>query len=408
MRILVVHGRYRSEAPSGENIVVDQETAALRAAGHDVELFERHSDDIAGWSLVRKASLPLRTVWSGEVKRDLASRIAATRPDVVHVHNTFPLISSSVLYACRDAGVPVVATLHNYRLLCAGGGFFRDGVPCHDCAGGHGAPALRHGCYRGSRAATLPIVAANVLHRSAWQRLVSAYIFISASQQGLMSQLELPGERVFVKHNFVVAADEVSPRREHLVTYVGRLDAAKGVPVLMEAWDRFRAANPGSALRLVVVGGGPLEGEVHAWAAGHPSVELAGLRTREEVGAMLARSVASVVTSRSEETFGLVAVEAMAAGVAPIAPAIGPFPELIDHGRDGVVFRAGDARSLAATFAEVERDPQRFVTMGREGRATYERRFQAGASIERLLEIYRFAIAHPVTDVAEPVPEATG
>jgi glycosyltransferase involved in cell wall biosynthesis len=407
MRIVVVHGRYRSEAPSGENIVVDQEVAALSAGGHDVELFERHSDEIASWSLVRKASLPIRTVWSGEVKRDLASRIASTRPDVVHVHNTFPLLSSSVLHACRDAGVPVVATLHNYRLLCPGGGFFRDGVPCHDCAGGQGLPALRHGCYRGSRAATLPIVAANVLHRSAWQRLVSAYIFISASQQALMSRLDLPTERVFVKHNFVVAAGEPSSRREHLVTYVGRLDAAKGVPVLMESWSTFRAAHPESALRLVVVGGGPLEGDVRAWAAGHPSVELVGLRSREEVGALLARSVASVVTSRSEETFGLVAVEAMAAGVAPIVPAIGPFPELIDHGRDGVVFPAGDARSLAATFAEVDGDPQRYVAMGREGRATYERRFQAEASMARLLEIYRFAIAHPVTDVAEPVPEAT-
>jgi glycosyltransferase involved in cell wall biosynthesis len=406
MRILVVHGRYRSEAPSGENIVVDQETAALRAGGHEVELFERHSDDIAGWSPARKASLPLRTVWSPEAKRYLASRIAATRPDVVHVHNTFPLISASVLYACRDAGVPVVATIHNYRLLCAGGGFFRDGAPCHDCAGGHGLPALRHGCYRGSRAATLPIVAANVVHRSAWQRLVSAYLFISASQQDLMSPLGLPRERVFVKHNFVVAAaDQISARREHLVTYVGRLDAAKGVPVLMEAWDTFRAANPLSALRLVVVGGGPLEGAVREWAAGQPSVEHAGLRSREEVGTMLARSLASVVTSVSEETFGLVAVEAMAAGVAPIAPAFGPFPELIDHGRDGVVFPAADARSLAATFADVDADPQRFVSMGRAGRATYERRFQAGASTERLVEIYRFAVAHPVTESAEPVPE---
>ena len=209
----------------------------------------------------------------------------------MHVHNTFPLISASVLYACQDAGVPVVATIHNYRLLCPGGGFFRDGAPCHDCAGGQG-PGLRHGCYRGSRAATLPIVAANVVHRSAWQRLVSAYVFISASQQELMSTLDLPRERVFVKHNFVATAAQFAARREHLVTYVGRLDAAKGVPVLMEAWDTFRAANPGSALRLVVVGGGPLEGAVREWAAGQPSVELAGLQTREEVGTMLARSVA--------------------------------------------------------------------------------------------------------------------
>ena len=397
MRILVIHGRYRSAAPSGENIVVDQEGAALRAAGHDVELFERHSDDIAGWSLPRKAALPATTLWNGEVKRDLAAHIVATRPDVVHVHNTFPLISSSVLYACRDAGVPVVATIHNYRLLCAGGGFFRDGEPCHDCSAGRGGPALLHGCYRGSRLATLPIVAANLIHRPAWQRLVAAYVFISESQKNLMEDLALPPERVFVKHNFVVGGELRTKEREHVVTYVGRLDAAKGVPLLMSAWDAFRAENPHSALRLTVVGGGPLEAEVKAWGARHPTVELAGLVSREQVGDMLARSVASVVTSQSEETFGLVAVEAMAAGVASLAPAMGPFPELITHGLDGVLFRAGDAASLAGTFAQIDRDPQRFVAMGLQGRATYERRFQPESSLERLLEIYDFAIANPVT-----------
>lgn len=396
MRILLVHGRYRSSAPSGENNVVDQESAALVTAGHDVELFERHSDDIGGWSLPRKVALPARSLWNGETRRELADRLERTRPDVVHVHNTFPLISPSVLYACRDAGVPVVATLHNYKLLCASGDFFRDGKPCHDCADGHGASAVLRGCYRGSRVATVPVVASTALHRSAWQRLVSAYVFISASQRDLMSHLDLPAERVFVKHNFVRPVPAAHRQPEHAVVYLGRLDAAKGAPFLMRSWDAFRSRNPESALRLVVAGGGPLADEVSAWAASRPSVELLGLLPPEDVSRVLGRALAVVVPSQWEETFGLVAIEAMAAGVAPVAPARGSFPELIRDGVDGALFAPENPVALAHVLEQVDRDPSRFVEQGREGSETYQRMFHPTANLEELLTIYRFAISNPV------------
>lgn len=396
MRILIVHSRYRSATPSGENIVVDQELDALRGAGHDVDIFERHSDDIAAWSLPRKAALPAESVWSAGAHHELGRRIAAWRPDVVHVHNTFPLMSPSVLYACREATVPLVVTFHNYRLLCARGDFFRDGQPCHDCAVTTGLPAIRHGCYRDSRLATIPIVASNTIHRPAWRRLVSAYIFISSAQRDLMSSLDLPPDRVFVKHNFVIAPPTSSGQRRHVVTFVGRLDAAKGVHLLMRSWDIFRTECPDARLRLVVVGGGPMDQEVREWGATHDSVDLVGLVPRNEALALLAQAVAAVVPSRSEETFGLVAVEAMAAGVTPIAPAQGPFPELITDGVDGTLFAPGDPVSLAAALGAVERSPQRFRELGRESRSTYERRFQRESSVEQLLGIYRYAMANRV------------
>ena len=134
MRILLVHNRYRSGAPSGENRVVDQEGEALAALGHEVMRFGRSSDEIEQWSVAKKASLPARTIWSRETGRDLKAVLREHRPEVVHVHNTFPLLSAAVLYACRDARVPVVATIHNYRLACANGTFFRRGAVCHDCA----------------------------------------------------------------------------------------------------------------------------------------------------------------------------------------------------------------------------------------------------------------------------------
>jgi glycosyltransferase involved in cell wall biosynthesis len=135
---------------------------------------------------------------------------------------------------------------------------------------------------------------------------------------------------------------------------------------------------------------------VRAWGERHPTVELLGLVPREQVQGLLGRSLAGVVTSKSEETFGLVAVEAMACGVAPIAPRMGPFPELITDQVDGVLFDAGDAGALARAFAEVDREPSRFISMGRAGRQTYRRRFGPDDNVERLLEIYRYAVAHPI------------
>jgi glycosyltransferase involved in cell wall biosynthesis len=350
--------------------------------------------------------LPGRVVWSGEARRDLAKRLAETSPDVVHIHNTFPLLSASVLSACRDAGVPAVVTFHNYRLLCATGDFFRDGQPCHECSGRMGVPGILHGCYRGSRLATIPVVASNVVHREAWRSLVAAYIFISGSQRELMADLDLPRDRMFVKHNFVVDPPPVPRTPQHQVAFVGRLDAAKGIPLLLQGWDAFRARRPGSGLRLVVVGGGPMEDAVRAWAASRPSVEVTGLLPREEAVGVLAHSLGAVVTSQSEETFGLVAVEAMAAMVAPIAPARGSFPELVTHGVDGLLVQPGDPTALADALEEADRDPQRFVTMGRRARETYECRFRPETNVDQLLDIYRFAVSNPVGGLpVQPSPE---
>lgn len=396
MKVLIVHGRYRSVAPSGENRVVDRESAALEAAGHQVELFQRDSDDIAGWSLAGKAALPARSLWNGLVRHELARRLELTRPDVVHIHNTFPLISPSVLYACRDAKVPVVATIHNYKLLCASGDFFRDGKLCHDCAGGHGGAALRHGCYRGSRVATVPVVASLAVHRSAWRQLVSAYIFISAAHRDLMHDLALPEDRVFVKHNFVPPVPSPGREPEQLVVYLGRLDAAKGALFLMKAWDHFRALNPESRLRLVVAGGGPLADEVRNWGATHRSVDVVGVLPPEDAARLLRRAVAAVMPSQWEETFGLVAIEAMAAGVAPIAPARGSFPELVTDGFNGALFEPEDPAALAQVLGDVDRDPERYVEYGRQGRTTFETRFHPTANLEELLEVYRFAVRNPI------------
>jgi glycosyltransferase involved in cell wall biosynthesis len=401
MKVAIVHSRYRSAAPSGENAIVDEEAVLLRAAGHEVIAFERSSDTIAHLPLSRRAAVPAQSIWNPEVRRSLTELLHDERPDVVHVHNTFPMLSPAVLDAARDAGVPVVATLHNYKLLCASGDFFREGSPCHACAGGELAPALAHGCYRGSRAATLPILAALAVHRERWRTLVSAYHLVSASQRRLLAGLGLPDERVFVSHHGVPAPPP-GGRRQHRVAYAGRLDAAKGAPLLMAGWDAFRAARPDSRLRLTIAGDGPLGDQVRSWAASRPEVDFLSALNRAGARDVLASSVAAVVPSAWEEAFGLTAVEAMAAGTVPLLAAHGSFPELVDDGVDGVLFTPGSAAALATALAAVDDDVPRHLALGQAARATYRARFTPEAALDRLVDIFGFAIEHPA---GRPIPQ---
>lgn len=382
-----MHNRYRSGQPSGENAVVDQEVALLAGAGHEVSLFERHSDDIAAMSLPAKASVPLRVPWNPAARGALATRLARERPDVVHLHNTFPLLSPSVLAACADAGVPVVATLHNYTLVCTPGTLFRDGKVCRDCVGGSPLPAVRHGCYRGSAVATVPGAVSQVLNRRRWRTGVSRFFCISAAQRELLVAAGLPAARLVVKHNFV---PDPGVRRagagEH-VLFLGRLAQEKGVRLLMAAWERA-----GVGLPLVVAGTGPLEREVAAWAAGRDDVRYVGLADRARCRELTARAAAVVAPSEWLETFGLVVVEAMAAGVPAVAAGHGAFVELLGEGT-GLLHRPGDAGSLADALAAIV-EPGRNAALGAAARRRYVRDFTPEVGLSRLLSGYEAAVGH--------------
>ncbi|MER5730684.1 glycosyltransferase [Streptomyces sp. NPDC002138] len=392
MHVLVVHNRYASAQPSGENNVVDQEVALLREAGHRVGAFERRSDDIGALSLLAKAALPLRVPWNPAVRAELAARLRAERPDVVHVHNVFPLLSPAVLAACADAGVPAVATLHNYTQVCPPGTLQRDGRPCTECVGATPLPAVRHGCYRGSRLATVPLAVSLSVNRRRWWSGVERFFCISTAQRDVLVRSGMPAERLAVKHNFV--PDPGSCRAgagEHLL-YLGRLAEAKGVRLLMAAWDELAAAG-GVGVPLVIAGTGPLEREVTAWAAGRDDVRYVGLYDPDQCRGAIARAVAVVAPSTWLEAFGLVVVEAMAAGVPAVAAGHGAFVELVEDGVTGVLHRPGEASSLATGIRRIAGDPVLGREMGRAARLRYERGFSPAIGLERLVEGYRTAIA---------------
>ncbi len=396
MRVLVVHNHYRANAPSGERTVIEQETEGLRSYGHEVRLFERFSDEVDTWHPARRAAVPLDALWGFSSRRPLSAVLRDYAPEVVHVHNLFPLVSPRLLTACAEVGIPVVATIHNYRLLCARGDFYRAGSTCLECSDGSSAAALRHRCFHDSTAQTATVVAGTRLHRRAWQRLVSAYVFISDAERSQLQAAGLPGHRSFVKWNFVSEGSAAEGPPADQVAYVGRLEQAKGVDILMRAWERFRAESPGSTLRLAVVGGGPMAQEVATWAEGQTFVDYHGLMERDEAMQVMGRSRCVLLPSQWMETFGLVAVEAMSRGVPPVAAASGAFPELIDDGRTGLLVAPTDVGGWARAIGAVDRERARFDAMGAAARRLYRERFSADRNLEQLIDIYRFAIQNPV------------
>jgi len=392
MKVVIAHSRYSSGVPSGENRVVDTETDGLRRAGHTVIPYERSTDEIATWSRARRTTLSLAVVSSRASRVGLADLVRRHRPDVVHVHNTFPLLTPSILRGADQAGVPVVVTLHNTRLLCARGDFFRDGVACRDCVGRAPVPALAHGCYRDSALATAPILLTTAVHRRAWRELPSAYIFVSESHRRALAELDLPPDRCFVKWNLVPRPRPVARRDDGLVVYLGRLDRAKGIELMMDAWERFNDAFPKAGLELVIAGDGPMAGAVRQWAARHDDVRLLGLIDSAESTELLARARATIVPSLVRESFGMVVVESMALGVPAIVADHGALPELVNDGVDGVHFRAGDAGDLARVLGDVAVNPARWRAYGEAAQDSYKTRFDPDDNISQLLGIYLAAI----------------
>ncbi|MFN0088685.1 MAG: glycosyltransferase [Acidimicrobiales bacterium] len=377
MRILVVHNAYRQAG--GEDAVVARDVALLRERGHDVATFIEANDAIGG--PFARALVAARATYATAPRDRLAAMIAACRPDVVHAHNLFPLLSPAIYDACRDARVPVVQTLHNYRLICPAATLLRDGRPCELCVTGSAYQAVRYGCYRGSRLGSLAVARLVEHHRRAgtWSSKVDRFVALSRFAKGRLVAGGLPAELIAVSGNF--AADRGPPddgAERHGLLYVGRLGEEKGIRVLLAA-----AARAGVALR--VAGDGPLAPLVRA-AAG---VTFLGPLAAGAVAAEMARAAALVVPSLWYEAFPMVLVEAFAAGLPVLASGLGSLAELVEDGVTGRHVTPGSADALADAMVWAVANGAVLAGMGRRARAIYEAEHTPDAAYARMVAIYR-------------------
>ena len=385
MKILVVHNAYQQ--PGGEDRVVADEMRMLQDAGHTVVEYGAHNDDVVQLTQLRLAA---RAVWSQSSYDALARVIESNRPDVMHVHNTLPLISPSAYYAASRRGVAVVQTLHNFRLLCPNALLFRDGATCEECLG-HSVPwpALQHGCYRGSRAATGAIVAMLSVHRAAgtFARKVDAYIAPSEFVRLKYVENGFPEKRVLVKPHVVYPDCGIGNGSGGYALFVGRLSAEKGLTTLLAAWRQLRRDIP-----LLIVGDGPLAPLVIE-AAREEGIIWLGRRPAEQVHDLLARARCLVLPSECYETVGRVAAEAYAAGTPVIAANGGSMREMVTHERTGLLFEQGSADDLVRQVRLILRQPALLREMRLHARAEFEARYDAAANTRQLLTVYRRAIA---------------
>jgi len=385
MKILVVHNAYQQRG--GEDAVVESEVALLRAAGHEVREYRRHNNELDDMGTARAAA---DTLWSRRTASDLGALLAAWRADVLHVHNTFPLISPSLYWAAASARVPVVQTLHNFRLLCPQAMLLREGRVCRDCVGRVPLPAVRHGCYRGSRAETAVLASMLVLHRGlgTWQRKVQRYVALNEFCRDEFVLGGLPAERIAVKPNFVESPPTAGGASGAAVTvrsgllFVGRLAPEKGVTLLAEAASGLPAGT------VAVAGSGPLADQVRQAPGLQP---LGGLAPTAVADAM-ARSLALVMPSLWFENFPRTLVEAYAAGLPVIASRLGAMAELVQDGVTGLLAEPGDARDWAFKMRWALDHPAEMGRMGAAARARYEALYTPQRNLAQLLDIYEQAV----------------
>jgi glycosyltransferase involved in cell wall biosynthesis len=386
MKILQVHNYYQH--PGGEDYVFEAESRLLEARGHVVLRYTDHNERIGRWS---SAAAGASAVWNQGSFRRIRRLVRREDPDVVHFHNTFPLISPSALHAARMNGTAIVHTLHNYRLLCPMGRFFRDGRPCQDCLGRAAPwPAVAHGCYRDSRLATAAVAGMLVTHGAigTWRRKADVFVALTEFARRKFIEGGLPAERIVVKPNFVTPDPGVGEGEGSYALFVGRLSPEKGVDVLLDA---FRRA--GGAVPLVVVGDGPLAPQVAEMAASNGNLRWLGWRPRAEVHALLREARFLVFPSVWFETFGLGIVESFAAGRPVLASALGAPAEIVEPGRTGWLVPPGDAAVLAAALEAAWSDPTAASVMGRTARREYESSYTEDRGYEELMTIYDTARA---------------
>jgi glycosyltransferase involved in cell wall biosynthesis len=385
LSIISVHNHYL--IAGGEDQVFESEARLLRDRGHQVEQVEEQNaypDTVA-----QKIGMAIDCVWSRRWHSDFVALLRKSRPDLVHIHNFFPRISPSIYYACRSEGVPVVQTLHNYRLLCAGAELYRDGKVCEECLDHSVLRGVKYGCYQGSKLGTATLTLMVDLHRRAgtWTNLIDCYIALTEFSRSKLVSGGLPADRIRVKPNFVLPDPGPKTDGGDYALFVGRMVKSKGVPAMLEAWKAL-------TVPLHVVGDGVCREliETEQKAGNLTSVTFRGRLPRAETLAAMKKARFLIFPSEWYEGFPVTIAEAFACGIPVIGSRLGAMQEIIADGVTGLLFEAGNIDDLRSKVLWAWEHPAEIEAMGRRARREFEQKYTAERNIEILEGIYEFAM----------------
>lgn len=379
MKILQIHNAYLQRG--GEDVVVERERDLLRSRGHEVITHLASNEDIRG--IAGKIKTALEVAYSKPEKKRLAARLRAEKPDVVHVHNFFPLLSPSVFDACQEENVPSVMTLHNFRLMCVNGLLFRDGHVCDECVSGSPYKGSLHGCYRDSWLASLPVSHMVSRHRrqGTWSNKVGRFITMTHFGKSQFAVAGIPPDLITVKAHFLPDMPFETPRppTPARALFVGRLSMEKGISTLLDAWKNL-------SVTLDVIGDGPLRELCEKKKS--PSVRLLGRQDSSFLLTEMSRSSFLVMPSVYYETFGLVLIEAFSRGLPPIVSRLGSMAEIVEDGVTGLHFEPGNAVDLAQKVKWASEHPAEMAEMGWRARNTFLEKYSAEVNYRELMKIY--------------------
>jgi glycosyltransferase involved in cell wall biosynthesis len=391
MRILVAHNAYLYRG--GEDTVVEAEIALLQRHGHEVMLYRRDNADL---DALPRWQAAVDSVWSKRTVMEVGRLLGSFRPHLIHAHNTFPLISPSLYGVAEQLGIPVVQTLHNFRLLCPQAMLMRNGRYCDDCVGRWPWRAVLHRCYRGSL--TQSAVSAGMVsgHRmlGTWRDRVRRYIVLNQMCREIFIRGGLPPDKLCIKPNFVEAIGVPGEHVRHGGLFIGRLVPEKGLLTLVQAIRQKPVT------RIEVCGSGPLQATIEQ----SQGLDYIGFEQGEALRTRIASAEFLVMPSTGIESFGLAAIEAFACGTPVIASRHGGLREIVEHGRNGLLVTPGNADELADAIAYAVANPMQMRRMGLEAYQTYLARYTPERNYTALMDIYHQALTPlPTSLTAETI-----
>jgi glycosyltransferase involved in cell wall biosynthesis len=405
MKIILVHNTYQQNG--GEDVVVDQERRLLERAGHCVTVYGRSNHEIENLTILGKIGAAKRTIWSSHTRTQFDGLLIREKPDLVHIHNTFMLISPSIYSACRDRNVPVVQTLHNFRFLCPSSNLFRDNKVCEECVDHSLLRAVQHACYRGSRAGSAVVAFMLAFHRliKTWDNAIDCYIALTQFSRQRFISAGFPADKIVVKPNFLLSDPGPREQSGDYAVVVGRLSADKGIPTLLEAWEKLPAH-----YQLQIIGDGDEREKLEAMALqrGLGNVRFRGQLSRQETLATLKGARFLIMPSLGYETFGLVIIEAFACRIPAICSRLGAMQEIVEDQVTGLHFTPGNSEDLAQKVGWAWTNPLAVSKMGLAARRQYEGRYTAEKNYEMLMQIYDQTVrSHGRSKIAADSAEPT-
>lgn len=394
LSVLCVHNRYIQ--PGGEDQVFESESRLLTENGIRVEKVEEQTTYPGG--LVRKIAAAVDCVWSRSWRQEFKSILQRVRPDVVHIHNFFSVMSPSVYYACKEEGVPVVQTLHNYRLACPAASFYRDGKICEECLDRGPFHAVRYGCYRDSKLGTATLATMLEVHRikKTWTEMVDCYVALTDFARNKMIQAGLPAEKIRVKPNFVLPDPGPRTEKGEYALFVGRLVDLKGVGTLIKAWSKLPSSIP-----LVIAGDGPFRPEMEKLIGDLKltNVNYRGRLSRQDTLSAMKGARFLMFPSEWYEGFPVTIAESFACGVPVLCSRLGGMQEIVEDGGTGLHFTPGDPADMADKVQWAWSHLEETSAMGFAARAEFEAKYSAERNFGMLMEIYESVIDRSVSTV---------